>query len=110
GPRPPSGRRLRQRRHDQRRRRGARVLVADAALAEVARAALAGAQRDRRACPLLGRAGRPLERLVLVSALLYGLRQGPGGGREGIDHGLVALGGLAQPFHGPYTRVERLRE
>src|SRR3954470_13103632 len=68
-----------------------RVLMADAARAEVAGAALAGLERDRGLHPLLRGVGGALERSAEVAALLQrGERRQPG-----VDHRLVPRLGLA---------------
>src|SRR5215217_2316087 len=66
-------------------RGGPGVLVADAARPEVARAALAGLQRDRGLHALFRRVGRTLERLADLATLLQGIDRG----QERIDHRLV---------------------
>src|SRR3954470_9332187 len=63
-----------------------RVLMADAARAEVARTAPAGFQRDRRLHPLLGGVGGTLQRLAELAALAQRLDRG----QPRIDHRLVA--------------------
>ena len=89
-------------------RRGrARVLVADAARAEVARPALARLERDRRLHPLLRRGGRAPQRVAEVGALRLGRAQRLERRQQRVDHRLVLGLGLAAHLHALDARVER---
>ncbi len=90
-----SGRRLQQ----QPRRRRARILVAGAALAEVAGAPLARHQRDGRQHALLGGVGRRAQGVAQRPSGRGGLVERRRRRQERVDHRLVARLGLAAHLH-----------
>src|SRR6185295_7222719 len=79
-----------------------RVLMTDAARAEVARTPLAGFERDRRLHPLLGRVGGALQRLAELAALTQRIDRG----QQRVDHRLVVRLRLAPSLHAPDARLD----
>src|SRR3954447_2242136 len=108
-----SGQRVRSGRHEQGHARRAGVLVADAALTQIAGAPLAREHRDRRVTPRLGGSAGATQRVTDRQAVLQGLFEGVDGRGQRVVHRLVLRLCLAASDDtlepGPQRRTHLLR-